>query len=333
MTNAKDFLNRFFDRMSWEQVTTLETQSPSNELRKGLRLLNTILETVEGIDDWPLLRKDGKIVLVAGEESDTTAGSEEYVTATQNSDEVTVDNATFDDSYKNRAFQVVGDSTWYRIVDVLSATQLKLDRAWVADSITAADEKTYKIGVDQYSLPTDFGRPITDMQNHFGTVTIQPVSPNKFAEIRRTSNGITFGDPKYYTIYGMNDARTAWTIHFHPWPSTARVLTLPYQMLHPTIDSDNDKILFPSRYNAVLMDIMLQLAYRDHEDSDTEKIQQTLIDMLRKYNEQTPTVTDGRPVMRPSKSIRNNIRASAQRSGIRIDYGDHFDKAGNIRLT
>ena len=331
MTRGLDLLNEIADRAGWRQIDSIEGQELSDEERKLVRLLNRILQTLEGVSDWPLLRKDGAIALVAKDVSDTTSGSEQWVTATQNSTTVTVANGDFDDSYKNRQFQVTGYPTIYRIVDIVSPTELTLDRAWVDSSIVGAtNENVFAIGVDQYTLPTDFDRPATSMQNFLASYKIQAVSPNEFSELRRHRSGIVFGDPKYYTIYGMNDGQTAWKIHFHEWPSDARIIRFAYQMIHPTIDSDNDNILFPVRYNEAIIETVLELLQRDYEDS--AKTQQTLLDMLQKFNEQTPSLTDNKKVMRPSKSIRRNIHRAAARSGARIDYHDYFDKAGNIRL-
>ena len=331
MTRGLDLLNEISDRLGWLQIDSIEGQTLSDEERKLLRLLNRVLQTLEGVDDWPMLRKDGALSLVAKDESDITSGSEQWVTATQNSTTVTIANGDFDDTYKNRVFQVVGYPTIYQITDVLSATELVIDKPWIDDSIVAAtDQNTFKIGVDRYALPEDFDRPATSMKNFLAPYKIQPISPNEFDEIRRQSSGITFGDPKYFTIYGMNEGQTAWIIHFHAWPSDTRIIRYSYQMIHPTINSDNDKILFPVRYNEAIIETVLQLAQRDYEDS--AKTQQTLLDMLQKFNEQTPSLTDNKKIMRPSKSIRRNIRRAAARSGVRIDYHDYFDKAGNIRL-
>jgi hypothetical protein len=331
MTRGLDLLNEIADRLGWRQITSIEGQTLSNEERKLLRLLNRVLQTLEGVDDWPMLRKDGAITLVAKDISTTVSGSEQWVTATLASATVTVANGDFDDTYINRQFQVQGYPTIYRIVDVPSATELVLDKAWVDASIVAAtNEIGFNIGVDQYTLPTDFDRPATSLQSFLGPYKIQAVSPNEFSEIRRQRTGIIFGDPSFFTIYGMNDGQTAWKIHFHQWPSEARVIRFEYQMIHPVIDTDQDKILFPPRYNEAIIETVLQLAQRDYEDS--AKTQQTLLDMLQKFNEQSPSLTDNKNVIRPSKSIRKNHQRAAARAGVRIDYHGYFDKAGNIRL-
>jgi hypothetical protein len=331
MTRGLDLLNEIADRIGWRQIDSIEGQVLPNETRKLLRLLNRVLQTLEGVDDWPMLRKDGALSLVAKDESTVVEGSEQWVTATLNSTAITVANGDFTDTYKNRMFQIVGYPTIFRIVDVVSPTELTLDKPWVNESIVGAtNQNTFKIGVDQYALPTDFDRPATSFQNFLSSYSIGAISPNEFDALRRQRSGIVFGDPTYYTIYGMNEGQTAWIIHFHEWPSETRIIRYSYQMIHPKIDSDNDKILFPVRYNEAIIDTVLQLAQRDYEDS--AKTQQTLLDMLQKFDEQSPSLTDNKSIMRPSKSIRRNVRRAAARSGVRIDYHDYFDKAGNTRL-
>lgn len=331
MTRGLDLLNEIADRAGWRQIVSIEGQTLSNEERKLVRLLNRVLQTLQGEDDWPLLRKDGALTLVAKDVSDTdTIGTEQWVAATQNSTTITVANGDFNDSYINRQFQIEGNPTIYRIVDVLSVTELVLDKAWVDASIVVGDERIFSIGVDQYALPTDFDRPATGFQNFLAPYHIQATGPNNFSKLRQRRSGIVFGDPTYYTIYGRNDGDTAWKIHFHEWPSTARVLRFSYQQIHPTINSDNDTILFPVRYNEMIIDCVLHLLQRDYEDS--AKTQQTLMDKIRTFSEQTPSMTDNKQVMRPSKSIRRNHQRAASRAGVRIDYGSYFDVAGNIRL-
>ena len=323
--NALDALNEIADRLGWPQIKTLDKPPLSKQERKLLRLLNRILRTISGIQDWPLLRKDGTTVLVASETADSD--NDEWIVTTRNSDTVTVQNAVFDDSYITRALQVAGDPVIYRIIAVPAPTQLQLDRAWVSDDIALTDEISWTIAVDRYALAADFDRPLTDAQSFFAPYNIVPVDPDKFERIRRAERGITTGEPRMFTIYGMNDTQTAFMVHFHPWPESQRLLRYPYQMIHPEINSDNDKILFPARYISAIIEMVLQLALRDYEDD--AKVEQALVDMLRTYNQQVanPDVTGTR--MRIGKS--NRIRRSMQRSfgfgGNRIDWGGWFDKS------
>jgi hypothetical protein len=323
--NALDALNELADRLGWPQITTLDKPPLTKQTRKLLRLMNRVLRTISGIQDWPLMRKSGTIVLVASEVTDSS--NDEWMVATRNSDVVTIQNATFDDSYVTRAFQAAGDPVIYRIIAVPAPTQLQLDRAWVSDDVALIDERSWTIAVDNYALPTDFDRPLTDAQAFFAPYSIQPIDPDKFERIRRTDRGITLGEPKYFTIYGMNAAQTAYVIHFHPWPKEQRLLRYPYQMVHPEINSDNDKILFPQRYVSAIMEMVLQLALRDYEDD--AKVEQALVDMLRTYNQQVanPDVTGTRLRLGKSGRIRRRMQRSFGFGGDRIDWGNWFDKS------
>ncbi len=159
MQLALKIINELEDRLGYPQSDTIELPELSSEQRKVIRLLNRVLTAWTGLNDWPLLRKDGEIVFIASEVSDTTAGLEEYVTATEDSDVITVANATFDETYIGRAIQISGLQYVYRIIDVPSATTLQLNRAWIDTSITVADEATYCIAMDRYALPADYDRP------------------------------------------------------------------------------------------------------------------------------------------------------------------------------
>lgn len=332
MRIALEIVQEIEDRLGWPQSTTIETTTPTAEQRKLLRLMNRVLSAWTGLDDWPLLRKEGDLVLVAREISDLTTNFEQYVTATQNSTVITIDNIVLDDTYKGRALQVSGSNYVYRIVDVPSATTLTLNRAWVDASIDATDEKTFTIAMDRYSLPTDFDRPAGGFQAFFSPYQIRPVSPQEFAQRRRGGQGITVGDPEVYTVFGTNDGETVQLVHFDPYPSDARLLNYFYQREHTRTDSDNDKLFIEERYMEAFIEMVLQLAYRDYEDD--AKMQATLADMLRTFNQQraNPGEVEGLPTMRPRNLTRSDIRRAARSHSMRLDYGSYFDNINNTGL-
>ena len=323
MQQALDILNEIADRLGWAQIDTLDTSLQSTRARKLTRVLNRVLKTWGGMNDWPLLRAEGSLVLVAAETGSATLL--QYVTATQNSDIVTVDNMTFDDTYKERAFNVTGNDVVYRIAEVLSPTQIKLNRAWIADSITAADETLWTIAQDRYALPDDFDRPSQDLESFLDPYKIKPLSPNRFKDERRRWDGIHTDSPRFYTIFGTNPGETVQLIRFEPYPSTARMLMIDYQRSHPAINSDNDKIFVQDRFVEPLIDFVMQLATRDYEDDD--KDQKILGDMLRTYNEQASNqpLTAQMMQMRPANTPRADYRKASRRSMARIDYGDKWD--------
>lgn len=325
--NALAVLNEIEDRLGWTQTKTLDTEPLTADTRKLLRLLNRVLQSITGMQDWPLLRKDGSILLIADQTSDLTAGAEEYVAIARDSDTMTVQNATFGEQIIGHALQVSGDEVVYRIKDVTSPTTLQLTETWASDDIVVGDERTYTIAMDQYALPQDFDRPLTDAQAFFAPYNIRPMSPDEFEQLVRNDPGITVGEPRQFTIFGMNAAQTSELLHVRPFPDEQRRLRFSYQMIHPTINSDNDKILFQNRYIAAIQEMVLQLALRDYEDD--AKTQVVLADMLRAYNQQTANkgITGSRMVMRKTGRIRRSIQRAFANGGHRMDWGSWFDRA------
>jgi len=330
MPLALQILNEVADRLGWEQIKTIELANMPNETRKLLRLLNRILGTLGGLDEWPMLRGSGTVQLVADEISDVTSGSEQYVAATQNSAIVTIANMTMDATYVGRAIKITTCEYVFRITEVTNPTTVVLNRAWFEDSITVSDEATFTIAMDQYVLPVDFDRPIDDFNSFLAPYEIKPIDPAAFQELRRKWSGLHIDQPRAYTIYGLNEAQTAQVIHFDPYPDEVTVLDFPYIKIHPEIDSDNDKILYPKRVIEVIIEMMLQLAYRDYEDDD--RMQVALMDMITKYNQSVGkgTATDRRKIMRPSNRTRQDIYRAYRAGGSNIDWGDTFDRAGNV---
>lgn len=331
MPLALDILNEIADRLGWEQIDSLEKSTLPDETRKLLRLMNRVLSTLTGLEDWPMLRGEGTLQLIGVENSDTTTGSEQYVEATQNSTTVTMLNASLDVSYVGRAIQFSGVDYVYRIEEVTASTELKLNRAWIDASVTAADKTTWTIGADRYVLPVNFDRPIADMDGFLAPYGIKPVSPEEFQRRRRRyRNSIEIGEPEVFTIYGLNKAQTQEVIHFDPWPNEARLINYPYIKQHPVINSDNDKILYPKRVVEVIMEMVLQLAYRDYEDDD--RMQVTLMEMIQKYNQSVgkQTVTQNRPQMKLANQRYRSIYRAYRAGGGNVDWGDAFDRAGNV---
>lgn len=332
MPLALDILNEIADRLGWKQIESIEGQTLGSETRKLLRLMNRVLSSLSGMEDWPMLRKQDEIVLIADVKADTTSGSEQYLTATQNDATITIANFTgFTQAHVGAAFQADGYNYVYRIESINSTSSVELNRAWIDASITAADEVTWQIAWDRYTLPEDFDRPVDDFSAFLAPYGIDPVSPEDLSRRRRKRSGdIEVGEPEVYTVYGLNTAQTQELIHFDPWPDDARLIVFDYISQHPTIDSDNDKILFPSRVIEVIVEMVIQLAYRDYEDDD--RMQQTLIEMIQKYNQLAgkKTVTQNKRIMRPDGRTRREIYRAYRAGGGNVDWGDTFDRAGNV---
>ncbi len=328
MIKGIELINAVNRRLGWPVLRTLEAAVPTDEQIKVQETLNRVLETLGSYDDWPMLQKDGQIVTLALEESTAT----QFVTATQDSDTVTVAAMTFNDTYVGRVFKVSGDQYLYRITEYVSPTSVKLHRAWQSASIVPADERTFQIAMDRYALPDDMDRPIDSWQAFFAPYNIEAVSPDDFRLRRRQEPGLQLGDPQIYTIYGLNDGETVQIVHFHPFPRYKRMFEFPYMQVHPAIDSDNDNILWPRKYRAAIEDMVYHLCTRDYEDDS--KAQQLLIEMINSYNMQAanPTVTGTSLRIRPAKTIRTSFQNAYGWGGYRIQWGSLFDRVGFYNL-
>jgi hypothetical protein len=326
---ALEVLNQIADAAGWPQLESIESPDLTPEERKLVRALNRVLRSMVGINDWPMLRAEGSIITVPSEKSDSD--SSEYVTATNGSDTLTVAGYSFDRTYKQRAIQVSGDDTVYRIKDVLSATQVQLNRIYVGDSITVTDEKVATIGADRYGLPDDFCRPVDKWNNFFSPYALSPKSVEDFRQRRRRDRGITEGDPDIYTVFGMNPGETVQLVHFHPYPENQRLLEFDYIRHHPEVNSDNDKILFPLRFIEPIINVCVELIDRQYDDAQTET---ALAAALKSYNEQqtNPGVTAGHLELRPDLSVRTSVRRGFGIRGAHVDYGDYFDNVSNVGL-
>jgi len=319
MITGLNLINEVEDRLSWRQTSTLEgTLRP--ETRKLLRLLNRVLNSLQTLDDWPLLREDGDLQLVAHESEDETDA-----TITLDSKTVTLASAAFTDSYKTRLIKFGTDDTLYRIARVVSATEIELNRPWVGSTITN-DELSYQIVQDRYVLPGDFDRPTGGWESFFGAPDIDAVGPERFLQIRRDrGNRFIYGDTDMFTVYGLDDSDTFQILHVDPYPEYARILYYTYQKNHPVIDTDEDRVLFPKSHEGIVIEAMLHLANRDY--TDDAKTQAVLQDFLRSLNQAqgAGNVAQDRLSFSPSGAHR---QAQYQKwgHGGKVDWGSLFDR-------
>ena len=325
-----EIINEILDRLSWPQMTTLEDEeNRTAQQRKILRLFNRVLRTLQGSKDWPMFRADAHLTLVACR----TAESTEYLVATQGSADVELTGVTdLDASYVGRVFKAGADEYTYTITAVAGVDTLTLHAPWVSDDVAAGDEILWTIAADRYVLPTNFDRPTGDIDAFLMPYGVSPVTPEEFKRLRRQRLGkaLDVGQPRWYTIYGLNESQTAQLIHFHPYPEEAQILPYTYQIVHHTINTDNDKVLFPPRYMEALIDLTLQLAMRDYEDD--ARSQEFIIDYIRNYNAQAanPGVVEGRLNIGISGSHRLRENRKWASRGLRVDWGSAFDDINNI---
>lgn len=342
MITGLALINEVEDRLRWRQTGTLEgTQRP--ETRKLVRLLNRVLNSMQALDDWPLLRKTGDLQLVAKETLTDNGATLTNGDATATFSGVAVDPdedtaVAFDDTYIGRVLQVAGEDTLYQIKTVVSETEIELSRPWVGTSIAAdvddatADDVTLTIAQDRYALPEDFDRPTGGWANFFGNPDISPIGPEEFLARRRArGNILLLGDPDVFTVYGLDDSETFQIIHFDPFPENKRILTFTYQRNHPAIETDEDRVLFPKTHEGVVVEAMLHLANRDYQDDS--KTQLVLIDYLRSLNIAQSTGNVAQDRLRFTPSGQHRIAQRWKWGGIgRIDWGSEFDRSDRINF-
>ncbi len=323
---AKDLINEVLDRLGWPQIETIEDPNLTTRHRKLLRVANLATKVMGTFNDWPILRKPGTILLVAHEVSDLTAGTEQYVTATNGSATITVDNITFDETYIGRAIKLSAENFVYTIDAVPAPDTLILNRPWVGEDVTAVDEMTFIIAMDRYALPDDFDRFSDKASNAFLPMTIEPVDPPVLASRRRREPGMTLDEPMIFTVQGLNAGETNQLVHFHPYPKNQRLLAYDYQRVHPDITSNNDKILYPLPAISILIDAILEIVNGDLE-ADESKVSRVLERQMRNYNRQQSHLgPTARPVeLRPANATRIAFRRTGAR--VRIDWGEAWDRA------
>ena len=192
-----------------------------------------------------------------------------------------------------------------------------------------SDERTFCVASDRYALPDNFDRPTGKLKSFFAPYGIKATGPDSLLARRREDAGVVTGEVETFTIYGTNDAGTVQLIHFHPWPKNARMLLYTYQMDHPRLNSDNDQIRIETRYSEVYIEAVVNCALRDFEDDDA--IQQNISDMLSGLNAALSQgeLTRDKKVMRLANYRRRAMRRGARQGGMRVDWGEHFDVAGN----
>jgi len=328
---ALDILNDVADAIGLQQLETIEGDLSSSH-RKMLRVLNRVLRTLQGIEAWWFLRKEAQITTVAPYILglvEITNGST-AVTGIDDPDVTGTAPPVWTEAMVGRVFSLVGDTLVYRIASVTSATTLVLASEYQGTTGTGDDAKSYTITQDRYELPDDFDRPITDwssfLSNSHGFM--EPLDPNAMLHRRRARGSfLEQGVPRFFTLWGTDDQEEHRLVILDPTPDAAYILDFPYQFNHPEIKYDSERVRFPLRYDALLIEAMLYLLRRDLDDDP--RAQGMLMDYLRTRNESLSKIELGQQRKRisPSTKRRTLERARWGKGSRRYDYGEHFDRS------
>jgi hypothetical protein len=333
MITGLALINEAEDRLGWRQTTTLEDTTLRPETRKLLRLLNRVLRSLQVADDWPLLRAEGTILTLAAETGEalfTLVANDATVTTVARTDPAD-DDLVFDDSYIGRAIQIGSEPTVYRIQSLNNTRSIELNRPWIGEAAAGTEEEgalTFTVAQDQYFLPKDFCRPNGTWDQFLEPYGISAVGPDEFARERRgRGSTILTAAPERFTVYGMDAGQVYQVLHLDPFPKDQQILAYTYQKLHPAVENDADRILFPASHEGVVLEALLYLANRDYEDD--VKLEVVLRDFVREMNaaRMSAPMTEDRPQIRPSGQHRVQQRMRWGAGGLRYDYGDYFDRA------
>lgn len=323
-TTALSLINEIEDRLGWRQSDTIEGNGISSNTRKLKQLTNRVIFSLQSLQEWPMLREDAEIITVAA----YTTGT---VDVTNLSATVTGTTTVWDESFKGRAIQVDGDEYIYRVKSVESATSLTLSRIYLGATELLG---SYTIAQDLYSLPEDLDRPVDDWQGFFAPYSLEFTGDHTMAMRRRNRGGnILLGEPNAFTLEGLDDELSARLVRLDPFPENQRMYAFRYMKNHPTLDGDNDRVLFPVRAEGVIIETVMRLSYRDFEDDG--RMQITMRDMLMEQNTfiASREITQEPIVISPSGARQLAEKRRFGRGGRRIDFGAWFDITGfrNLR--
>lgn len=333
---AIDVLRAVCDQIGWDQIVTLENEETlTKDDRKLVRALNRTLRVLSGVQDWRFLRAEGEIITI----DEYTTGR---VRLTNGSTTVTgVDDPditgtllpTWTTAMVGRALIVVGNPLPYLITAVNSATSLTINRAWQGDTTlgtTDAPDLNYRIMQDRYELPQDFDRPVDEKWSLFKDTVVLPITVVDPMEIRarRMANApsVANDDPNVVALWAMDDEVEHRVAILDPFPHDQRVITFEYQRIHPTIDRDTQRILFPPRYEEIVLD-GVEFLLKEGPDDDARS-DKALSEFLRTRAEGAAARETGQRRLRlsPSQWRAYDQRSKWGRNGARINWGSAFDR-------
>jgi len=343
MITGLKLINEAEDRLGWRQTPTLEDSVLRPETRKLLRMLNRVLKSLQSADDWPLMRAEGTLMTLAAAEGTApfylvNGSATVIVISGTPTDTSTPAVLRLDESYIGRAIQIGDESTVYRIKSVANPQCFDLNRPWIgATTVLVAgpsEYQTYTIAQDQYFLPADYCRPNGKWDQFLAPYGIQPVGPDAFSTVRRSRGGTLLTHaPEIFTVYGVDAGQVYQILHLDPFPLEQQILQFTYQIVHPEIETDADRILFPASHEGVILEALLYLANRDYQDDSKLEV------VLRDYMRETSAVRALSPMtedpfqIRPSGSHRIAQHRRWGAASPRLDYGSYFDRIDVYGLT
>ncbi|MFQ5845734.1 MAG: hypothetical protein ACE5JG_12180, partial [Planctomycetota bacterium] len=219
--------------------------------------------------DWPELVKYPRQSLRTAARLDV---DNDTANLTKGSTTVTDANATFitdgvavDDLVKDAA-----EDELYQVASVDSETQLTLRSAYNYDSKTTGNLDIWRW---QYTLPSDFGRPVDMMQYQQTPGIVHDMGLNFMDEsifTLRGGRGSQEGKPDTYTLVGKNSS-DVWIAQVYPLPDDVYQLPINYIVQVTDLSADADTPLIrEDRVWSVLLPGALALLWGFQGDQRAE---------------------------------------------------------------
>ena len=261
--NALAFTNKIMLMMGWPILDTIEG-TLGKQASKAVSTSNDVLSALQDDMDWQGLATTGYVSMTAA------VVYTRDVTVSYGSTTLLTSAATFQASDLGKQIMVNTTKTAYRIVAVVSAMDITLDRPWVSSDI-AAEEFEVFIGQNQFELPTDYDRMTTEkLYNSRTDSFVSVVSAQEMGMRRQTLGlGLNIGKPEKCTISGINSAGTAQKIHFDTCAEDDYSLEFSYQKRHPELDANDTLIVYPDKDMLYILDMVKARLDRDSELSQT----------------------------------------------------------------
>lgn len=330
---ALDLLKDVCDRLGWSQIVTVENEDElTKDDRKLVRALNRVLTVMSGTEDWVGLRKEGEIITVA-QYTTGLARMTNGSTAVSGQLDENGDPTVWTQAMVGRAFVVDGDQLVYRVADVLSATSLTLDREYQGDTTDGsadAPDVNYHVMQDRYDLELDFDRPTEETWTGYGNGQDWPMFIKDSGAVRARRLGrspaSTVAQPDMVTLWKHDDETEHRQAILDPFPKDQVVVRYEYQAIHPKIENDTQRILYPPRQEEVIKAGIEWLLLSGPDDD--QRAGMALSEFLRARSEDLAKQEIGKQRTRITASQEHRMKQRWKwgRRGMRTDWGSFFDR-------
>ena len=306
------------NRVGWPTTdTTLATRANA--------VINRVNSDVAMQRPWGALQRSSTLTLKAPYSTGTP-------TFTNASTAVSADTSVWTTNLAaNDKIKPSGRDEIYVVSSVTDNTNLVLTSTYQG---TTSSTGSYNSWRDEYSLASDFDRPI----NYQTFLSMRRILPIGLREMRERFPWPAIpGDPKYYTLIRPGAAiadKRSWYVLLYPPPDEAEMI--PYEYIttnlayttagagQETLSADTDEPWMEDRFRHVLIWGSLAEIYRDYKDDQrTQECLSLFHDMVRRMANDEPATND-RPRLKPNLGGWQWLRMAKRTP--RYDIHDRFDR-------